>query len=196
MCGEIKFIKGIKFMSVLKNKRTTSNVEFYNNAILLRKQITIFLLKDFGIKDKVRNLNNFTNIRNITENDKILLEEFMTKYKLGSKIYEEYPVWFLEEERRNIIHLLNELLYDIVHANTIYVRSISEYKTRRKYQTKAISICELLLQEFQYLIDILPININKLEYYIELIIKEIALLKGWRKSDNKILKRLLDKEKE
>lgn len=183
-------------MSVLKNKRTKSNVEFYNNAILLRKQITIFLLKDFGMKDKVRNLNNFTSIRNITENDKILLEEFMTKYKLSSKIYEEYPVWFLEEERRNIIHLLNELLYDIVHANTIYVRSVSEYKTRRKYQTKAISICELLLQEFQYLIDILPININKLEYYIELIIKEIALLKGWRKSDNKILKRLLDKEKE
>ena len=183
-------------MSVLKNKRTKSTVEFFNNAILLRKQVTLFLLKDFGIKSKVRSLDKFVKIRDISEEDKILLTDLMTKYKLGDKIYEEYPVWFLETERKNIIKILNELIYDIVHANTIYVTTVDEYKTRRRYQTKAISICENLLQEFQYIIDILPVDINKFAYYVELINKEIALLKGWRKSDNKILKKILDKENE
>ena len=40
-------------MSVLKNKRSVSSMEFYHNAIMLRKEITLLLLRDFGIKDKV-----------------------------------------------------------------------------------------------------------------------------------------------
>lgn len=41
-------------MSVLKNKRSVSSLEFYHNAIMLRREITMLLLRDFGIKDKVR----------------------------------------------------------------------------------------------------------------------------------------------
>ena len=37
-------------MSVLKNNRGTSELEFYHTAIKLRKEITQNLLRDFGVK--------------------------------------------------------------------------------------------------------------------------------------------------
>ena len=39
-------------MSVLKNNRGTSELEFYHTAIKLRKEITQNLLRDFGVKDR------------------------------------------------------------------------------------------------------------------------------------------------
>lgn len=46
-------------MSVLKNNRGTSELEFYHTAIKLRKEITQNLLRDFGVKnrDAVRSKN-------------------------------------------------------------------------------------------------------------------------------------------
>lgn len=38
-------------MSVLKNNRGLSDLEFYHTAISLRKEITKKLLSDFGVKD-------------------------------------------------------------------------------------------------------------------------------------------------
>ena len=39
-------------MSVLKNKRGLSKLEFYHTARNLRKEITAMLLRDFGVKVK------------------------------------------------------------------------------------------------------------------------------------------------
>ncbi len=45
-------------MSVPKGKRSLSDMQFYKNAINLRLRISEFLLRDFGIKPKVRSLQN------------------------------------------------------------------------------------------------------------------------------------------
>ena len=37
-------------MSVIKNKRSLSELEFFHNAIKLRREMTSLLLRDFGIK--------------------------------------------------------------------------------------------------------------------------------------------------
>ena len=44
-------------MSVLKNKRKQSKLEFFHNAYILRNEITLLLLRDFGIKDKIRTVS-------------------------------------------------------------------------------------------------------------------------------------------
>lgn len=44
-------------MSVPKNKRTMSELEFFHNALVLRKEMTELLLRDFGIKNKTRSVN-------------------------------------------------------------------------------------------------------------------------------------------
>ena len=90
--------------------------------------------------------------------------------------------------RENILLILRNLINNITSANTIYAVNESEVEDRRRYQTEAIANCEQLLQEMQYVISVLPCDINKFMPYVGLIEEEIKLLKGWRKSNSKILR--------
>lgn len=183
-------------MSVIKNKRNLSGMEFYHNAVKLRREMTLLLLRDFGIKDKVRSVESFAKFQDMTDEDREALDYLMGKYHMGDRILEEYPKWFIEQERITIQGILKELIMNITAANTIYAHHISEFNDRRTFQNHAICNCEQLLQEMQFIITIIPVKAEKLMRYVEMIEKEIALLKGWRKSDNKILRRLQEEKKE
>jgi hypothetical protein len=159
-------------MSVLKNKRTLSDLEFYSNARKLRKEITLILLKDFGIRDKIRKIKSCDNV-NIT-------------------IIEGYPNWFILDLQHTIIRLLNKLIISIITANSIYPISKYELDKRRWYQTSAISICENLIQQLEYCLDILPMKLTVLINIVKKLNYEIKLLKGWRKSNNKFMKNILN----
>ena len=157
-------------MSVIKNKRNLSD-----------------LLKDFGIKDKVRNAVAIT--KNMSEEDAKKFNELVQK---NSQLYvlDKYPEWLINRMRDDILNLLHSLVMNITHANSIYPVFESEYYERRNLQNCAIANCEQLLQEFQYIISIIPTDINKYLRYTDMIEREIALLKGWRKSDNRILTKI------
>lgn len=179
-------------MSVLKNKRSLSDLEFYRNAIVLRRDLTILLLRNFGIKDKVRNATALT--KNMSEEDKIVFNELVKKYG-QLYILDEYPDWLIDKMRNNILNILHSIIMNITQANTIYPVFESEFFERRNFQNRAIGNCEQLLQEMQYIISVIPTDINKYLQYTRMIEKEIALLKGWRKSDNRILKRIQEESK-
>ena len=68
-------------MSVLKSQRTLSGLEFYNNAIKLRQEITLLLLRDFGIKDKVRSVKGLSGTMHMEQEDQEKLQELMEKYE-------------------------------------------------------------------------------------------------------------------
>lgn len=57
-------------ISVLVKDRGISSMEFFHNAIKLRRMIVEFLLKDFGIKDKIRNPKVYANSIKMTDDDK------------------------------------------------------------------------------------------------------------------------------
>ena len=177
-------------MSVLKNKRGLSDLEFYRNGILLRKNLTELLLRDFGIRNKIRKSVALT--KNMTEEDAARFQELVNKYEC-TYILEEYPDWLIDKMRSNILNLSYLLIMNITQANTIYPTNESEYYDRRNYQNHAIGNCEQLLQEMQYIISIIPVDANKYMPYVKMIQKEIQLLKGWRKSDNRILKGIKEK---
>jgi hypothetical protein len=156
-------------MSVLKNKRTLSKLEFFNNAIIMRKEITKLLLQDFGIKDK---------IRKIKDDNKELT------------IIEEYPEWLIRFFRQSIISTLRNLMMNITAGNTIYPSTPEELTERRKYQTMSIINCEQLLCDFNYIAEVFPVELKKYMPFIEKILFEIKLLKGWRKSSNELLRKI------
>lgn len=159
-------------MSFPKSKRkpTTFEVEF--NATKLRKNVTKYLLQDFAVNE-----------RRIRKGEQDLIPE---EAVLNSDISETQS-WFIKEERRTILLILRQLASNVTMANSIYITSMVEYNERRKCQDFAIGNCFQLLTEFQYIIDILPnVNVNKYMVITDDIAKEIALLRGWRKSDNKI----------
>jgi hypothetical protein len=138
----------------------------YHTARDLREDITNLLLRDFGVKDKIR-----------------------TEMVDGSKrvtIIEEYPEWLISYFRTNILGMLRDLMKNITSGNTIFPVNEYELNIQRQYKTMAITACEDLLQEMQFIADLLPVKLAKFLPYAERIEKEIALLKGWRKSSNKL----------
>jgi hypothetical protein len=151
-------------MSVLKNRRGLSKLEFYHNARTLREEITNFLLRDFGVRDKIRKVKNGDNAE-VT-------------------VIEEYPEWLITFFRQSVINVLRNLMMNITAANTIYPVTPDELAERRKYQAAAIYNCQQLLEEMTYCADVLPVELGKFLPYADKIAFEIKLLKGWRKSGN------------
>jgi len=176
-------------MSVIKNKRSLSSLEFFHNALELRKEITDLLLRDFGVKDKTRTTNMMPKMYHMTDDDKALFTELCNRYKITS-VLEIYPEWLINNIRSGMLDIMRDMIRNITSANSIYPTSEEEFYERRIKQDRAIGNCEQLLQEMQYIITVLPTDVQKYMKYVDMIEREIALLKGWRKSDNKILKRL------
>jgi hypothetical protein len=163
-------LKGVSVLSVLKNKRGLSRMEFYHTARQLREDITNMLLRDFGVRDKIRK-------ERTPENTEIT-------------IIEEYPAWLITYFRTNILNILFNLTQNITAGNSIYPVNDDEVRIRRQYQTDAISNCEQLLNEMQFCADVLPVKLEKFMPFVDKIDFEIALLRGWRKSSNRIHKNI------
>ena len=79
------------------------------------------------------------------------------------------------------------MMDNITAANTIYPQNLREAETRRDYQTAAIITVEQIFQLLQFLLETLPIDPDKFQAVTELLVKEGALLRGWRKADYKFI---------
>ena len=195
-------------VSVLKNKRGLSKLEFYNNARALRKELTGYLLRNFGVKPKSHKI-----LAAKPELSPDASPEDGEEAVLG-----EFPEWALHEFRRNIMQILRNLMLNITAGNSIYpstmedsrkagvpqlpdeyIRRVQydELADRRRYQTAAIANCQQLIQELQYFGDVFSlqyntfrIDVRKVLPFIEQTEFEIRLLKGWRKSTNDMAKKL------
>ena len=150
--GTINITKGKNKMPVPKSKRGESKFEVLTHAFKMRREFTLLLLRDFGIKNKIRNIET---IAKFTEEDKIVFDKLAERYDFKHTLTAEYPEWLISHFRENIITILAELTQSIISANTIYVTNESEYNERRSYQTAAICNCENLLQELQYVASLL-----------------------------------------
>lgn len=172
-------------MSVLKNLRSLSDMEFYKTAITIRKDITVWLLKDFGGKRNVKSVNQV--IKDISQDDQDTVNSVFEKYgKTSNHTYRsEYPEWFVNFERNIIIKNISDMIINITQANSIYPIYMFELDLRRSYQDKAISGCYNLYQELQYIISLFPTDLNRFIPLLDDIEREVQLLKGWRQSDNK-----------
>lgn len=174
-------------LSVLKKDRTLSKLEFYRNANKLRRQILFLMARDFGIKSRIRAPTFYT--KKWEADDIKTFTEILDKYGIN-KCVDEFPLWMIEEERKNFNLLIRSMMIHITRSYTIWATTRAEADLRRNSQDLAIADCESLKQELELIVDIFPVKAEKLVHYVEAIDTEIALLKGWRKSDNKRFKEL------
>lgn len=172
-------------MSVLKNLRNLSDLEFYRCAEKLQDDITDFALRDFGLKKSPRSVRQV--IKDIDEADQETVDGIFAKYgkRPNQEFQSEYPAWFVYDRKRRLIGYTDALMDNIVGANLIYAVSIRECDLRREKQDEAIGICGKLYREFQYIRRHLPVNLNWIAGTLALIKREEQLLKGWRQSDNR-----------
>lgn len=172
-------------MAVIKNLRNLSDMEFYKNAVFIRKDLTEWLIRDFGAKKNYKSIKQV--LKDIDETDQKVIDDIFIKYgKNPHKEYQsEYPEWFVNYEREIISRILSDIMLNITQANSIYPYKDFEWDLRREYQDKAIAECYCLIQELQYIVSLFPTDLNRFVYLLEAIERETQLLKGWRQSDNK-----------
>ncbi len=173
-------------MGVLARKRNLSELEFYKNAITLRRDMTFLLLRDLGVKSTVRNMR--VNTKKMDAEDAAVFTDLLEKYRL--KIAGDYPDWLIDKLRSSMWDILRDLMINITKAYTIWATCKVEAEERRIAQDRAIACCENLLKELELAVEVLPVDAEKYMRYVKIIEREIALLKGWRKADNKHNKNL------
>lgn len=173
-------------MTVLKSKRKESQFEVFHHLTRLRRDITNLLLFDFGfdINKAIKELEKRFGGRSYEQ----LNDEEKEQYNKEFERLKAFAEWFIPLEREAIVNFLREINTNVYDANNLYPTCVSELEERRKHQDIAIGLCYALTQELQYVIESLPVNINKYTPFAEAIQKEINLIKGWRKSDNKFKK--------
>lgn len=147
--------------NVLARNRGITEMEFYRVADDLRAEISVFLMSDKNIPKKWRSI--FT-----------------------------YP----------ILNMIQDMFDCIVEANDTYPYTDAEVEERKRLQKCCIEYCEKVFERLQYAMrviwwDTLQRDENnterrRLEYHLikigEMLDREEALLKGWRKS-TKLLQR-------
>lgn len=170
-------------MSVIKRKRNESQFEVFHQLFNLRKKITYVLLNDFGysrLKQDKRNIKYFGN-----KNYEEMSESEKSRYDIFQRRMDSFDEWYILDERTAIVNCLRNIVNEVFLANSIYPTCMEEYTERRLHQDRAIGYCYGLTQELEYVIETLPVDINKYTEFADMIQKEINLIKGWRKSDNK-----------
>ena len=177
---------------VPKGKRTQSKIEFLTFTYDLYGAVVGFLLKDFGIKAINRDLKTFAYKAKMSTDDGIVFAELCEKYRID--VEADYPMYVLEHFRNCCLRELDNILHNIIDANTIYPNTMYEFNLRRGYQHKAISSAYMLHQLFIIINKLFHPNTEKYMVYVDMVDKEISLLKKWKKSDNKILRALKEKE--
>ncbi|MCD7882535.1 MAG: hypothetical protein LUI87_02335 [Lachnospiraceae bacterium] len=172
-------------MSVLKRNQQESDFEVYHQYHVMRRNITELMLHNFGFSNAKMEKMLSKYFRGKPK-DK-LTEQEITSYNRYREKLVNYIKYFIPDERKAITDLMRELGKYLHTANDIYPTYMSELEERRLYQEKAIGICDALKQELQYAIETIPVDINKYTRIAELIDREIALIKGWRKKDNRLV---------
>lgn len=176
-------------MSVVASKRGLSDMEFWKNMDMISREVCNIVSRDFGIKPRTREPENLARVYKMSEIDREIVVDICQKYGIA-RIEETYPRWKLDRYRNRLMDLISGIKADIRAANDVYPYYWEEYIDRRRYQDEAIRKCGMLYDEFTDIKRDLPIKAEKYMGIVEKIETERKLLKGWRKSDNRIAKRL------
>lgn len=175
-------------MGVPKGKRKESRFEAQHHYFRLRTEVTTLMLNDFGFSAEKYNagIERYRQNHASAEN----VDEVVERYK---RKCEAFTKWFIDKECDAVLEILRRIECEFTAGNSIYPSEtptkIMEFCERRKHVDEAIAQCYVLKQELQYIIRTLPVNINKYERFADEIDKQIALYKGVRQSDNRLLKR-------
>lgn len=103
---------------------------------------------------------------------------------------------FLEIRSRTLEDLTDQLLYHIKVANSLYPQCMAEWEERRVEIGKAIGTCYAILTNLQRIMIRLRIRDDKYTLDVKNLMRMINSLKAWRKSDNKLKAKLIDKKEE
>lgn len=179
--------EGCRHMSVPAGRRKQSKFEASHQFFKLRAAVTELMLLDFGFSEKkyLEHMEKYRKDHASADN----VDEVVERYK---KKLDSFNRWFIDSECDAILNLIREIGTEFTIANSIYPSYTpareDEIRERRIHLDIAIAKCYALKQEINYVIGVLPVDMNKYERFDELINHQIALFRGVREADKRFIK--------
>lgn len=178
--------------SVPKGRRAESRLEAEHHFYNLRKEVTALVLNDFGFSEE-KYRAKMLHYRAAHAND-ANIADIVARWERKN---ESFKRWFVGEQGRAVIDIMRDIQRHFSLGNSIYPSDtparLMEFLVRRFHMNRAIGLCYSLKQEINYVIRTLPVDINKYERFAVMIDKQIALYKGVRQADNRLIKPRKDK---
>ena len=174
-------------MSVPKGRRQESRFEAQHHYYRLRTEITTLILQDFGFSEEkyLENIDRYREIHRTAPN----INDVVARWQ---KKNESFARWFIDCEAAAVLDIMRSIEREFTMGNSIYPSEtparIMEFCMRRWHMNRAIGYCYTLKQELNYIIRTLPVDLNKFERFAEAIDRQIALYKGVRQADNRLIK--------
>ncbi len=172
---------------VPKSKRSETDFEADHHIIELRQDVTELILLDFGFS-KEKNEEKIERFRKMHEYSKSC-DEIVSRRRKKADSFDE---WFIDLEAEEVMRMMRYIHTEYTMANEIYPSDTPartmEYCERRRHMNNAITMCYAMITEIKYIGRVLPVDFNRFETITQSIEKEIALLKGVRKADNRFLR--------
>lgn len=145
------------------------------------------MLLDFGFSEE-KYKKSIERYR-VTHASAANVDEVVERYQ---KKCEGFKRWFIDRECDAILEIIRRIESEFTAGNSIYPSEtpakIMEFCERRKHMDEAIAQCYVLKQELQYVISSLPVNLNRYENIAVEIERQIAMFKGVRQADNRLIK--------
>lgn len=165
---------------IKKSKRRESKLETIHSAYSIRRSVTKLAENNFYISEsKIEDI--------IAEKIKLFPQDEQTRLK--ERTYD----YFKQQIRRStnmVIELACGISQHLRIANTIFPTYMSEFEERRLEMDRAMSCCNALQDELQYVGECLYADLNKYTNLVLEIQKEFNMIKALRQSDNRFLKNI------
>lgn len=165
---------------IKKSERKESKLQTIHNAYKIRMYVTKLAENNFYINSsKIENI--------IAEKIKKFPEEEQQKIKKTTYRYFEQQV---QRSTNSVIELATGISRHLRIANTIFPTYMAEFEERRLEMDRAMSYCNALQDELQYIGECLYADLNRYTNLVLLIQREFNMIKALRQSDNRFLKNI------
>ena len=165
---------------IKKSERKESKLQTIHNAYKIRMAVTKLAENDFYISSsKIENV--------IAEKIKRFPEEEQQRIKKRTYQYFEQK---LQRSTNIVIELATGISRHLRIANTIFPTYMTEFEERRIEMDRAMSCCNALQDELQYIGECLYADLNRYTNLVLFIQKEFNMIKALRQSDNRFLKNI------
>ena len=102
------------------------------------------------------------------------------------------PEWLIAKERERVLDYCQGISAHLRAANTIWPDYMIEFTERRLQMDKALECCNMLQDELQAIVEMVPADKNRYTQYCLRIEKIFNMVKKLRQKDNRFLKNLKD----
>ena len=173
--------------SVPEGRRSQSDFQTDHELAKLRDEVTKFVMNQFGFsKEKyARQIEKYRDAHKQDPN----ADEIVARYVAKCEFFKER---FMPREYDRVLDLMAEMDSYFTMGNSIFPSETPakffEWLMRRIYINIAISKAYVLKREINYVIRVLPVDINKYYGWAKKIDHIVSLMKGVRQSDNRFLK--------